>query len=113
MWSFSCGGTGRHYPSKLPLWDAYLTYFRGAEAMQEQEWLMQFFKWEHLQHDEARAVSKLYAELAEETLRRCPQNPERTVALRKLVEAKDCAVRAVLAGPIPWRDRTSGPVIGP
>ena len=25
-----------------------------------------------------------------------PRNPERTVALRKLLEAKDCAVRAVL-----------------
>jgi hypothetical protein len=25
-----------------------------------------------------------------------PANPERTVALRKLLEAKDCAVRAVL-----------------
>jgi hypothetical protein len=25
-----------------------------------------------------------------------PRNPERTVALRKLLEAKDCAVRAAL-----------------
>ena len=25
-----------------------------------------------------------------------PSNPERTVALRKLLEAKDCAVRALL-----------------
>jgi hypothetical protein len=25
-----------------------------------------------------------------------PRNPERTVALRKLLEAKDCAVRAML-----------------
>ncbi len=28
-----------------------------------------------------------------------PRNPERTVALRKLLEAKDAAVRAVLAKP--------------
>lgn len=28
-----------------------------------------------------------------------PRNPERTVALRKLLEAKDCAVRAVLYQP--------------
>ena len=27
-----------------------------------------------------------------------PRNPERTVALRKLLEAKDAAVRAKLAG---------------
>jgi hypothetical protein len=29
-----------------------------------------------------------------------PRNPERTVALRKLLEAKDAAVRAALAEPV-------------
>jgi hypothetical protein len=33
-----------------------------------------------------------------------PRNPERTVALRKLLEAKDAAVRAKLAGPMESND---------
>lgn len=35
-------------------------------------------------------------EPAETIVRTLPRNPERTVALRKLLEAKDCAVRAAL-----------------
>jgi hypothetical protein len=34
--------------------------------------------------------------LAEQIVETLPRNPERTVALRKLLEAKDCAVRAAL-----------------
>jgi hypothetical protein len=34
--------------------------------------------------------------VAKEIVRDVPRNPERTVALRKLLEAKDCAVHAVL-----------------
>ena len=33
---------------------------------------------------------------AEELCATLPSNPERTVALRKLLEAKDCAVRALI-----------------
>lgn len=40
-------------------------------------------------------VSKPFADLAQ-TLLALPRNPERTVALRKLLEAKDAAVRARL-----------------
>jgi hypothetical protein len=29
-----------------------------------------------------------------------PRNPERSVALRKLLEAKDATVRAVIGGPL-------------
>ena len=35
-------------------------------------------------------------QLAEALVRDLPSNPERTVALRKLPEAKDCAVRALI-----------------
>ena len=35
-------------------------------------------------------------ELARQIVDTLPSNPERTVALRKLLEAKDCAVRALL-----------------
>jgi hypothetical protein len=34
--------------------------------------------------------------LASDIVAHLPRNPERTVALRKLLEAKDCAVRAAL-----------------
>lgn len=55
---------------------------------------MQFFGYSHLPAH-LQAVSKPFAELAEVILT-LPRNPERTVSLRKLLEWKDCAVRAVL-----------------
>ncbi len=58
------------------------------------EWIMQFFKYDHLpQH--LQAVSKPFAELAE-VINALPSNAERATALRKLLEAKDCAVRMML-----------------
>jgi hypothetical protein len=57
--------------------------------------LLQFFAYEHLP-EHLRVVSKPFGDLAEAIVRDLPSNPERTVALRKLLEAKDCAVRAVL-----------------
>lgn len=59
------------------------------------EHIAQFFAYEHLP-PHLQAVSKPFAELAEKILE-LPRNPERTVALRKLLEAKDAAVRARLA----------------
>lgn len=58
--------------------------------------IMQFFKYEHLK-EELRAVSKPFATLAFEVHGNLPPNEERGVALRKLLEAKDAAVRAHLA----------------
>lgn len=59
------------------------------------EHIMQFFAFAHLP-PHLQAVSKPFGELAE-TVLTLPRNPERTVALRKLLEAKDAAVRALLA----------------
>lgn len=56
---------------------------------------MQFFQYAHLP-EKLQAVSKPFGELAEKIVAELPRNPERTVALRKLLEAKDCAVRALL-----------------
>jgi hypothetical protein len=56
--------------------------------------LMQFFHYAHLP-EHLQAVSKPFTELAG-FISTLPRNAERTVALRKLLEAKDCAVRAVL-----------------
>jgi hypothetical protein len=60
------------------------------------EHIRQFFAWSHLPPHLAE-VSRPFAILADEILNTLPRNPERTVALRKLLEAKDAAVRARLA----------------
>lgn len=59
------------------------------------DYLMQFFSYSHLRPELA-AISKPFHDLAENIIKTLPRNPERTVALRKLLEAKDCAVRAYL-----------------
>lgn len=58
--------------------------------------IMQFFAYEHLP-PHLQAVSKPFGDLARELVEKLPRNPERTVALRKLLESKDAAVRALLA----------------
>jgi hypothetical protein len=55
--------------------------------------MMQFFEYSHLP-PELQAVSSAFQTLADFIVNALPRNPERTVALRKLLEAKDCAVRA-------------------
>lgn len=60
------------------------------------EHIMQFFAYAHLPAH-LQAVSKPFGELAEKIVADIPRNPERTAALRKLLEAKDAAVRAFLA----------------
>ena len=60
-----------------------------------QDRMMQFFAYAHLP-DHLKAVSKPFGDLAQRIVDEISSNPERTVALRKLLEAKDCAVRAVL-----------------
>jgi hypothetical protein len=59
--------------------------------------LLQFFAYEHLRLD-LQAISQPFGDLARQIVGLLPRNPERTVALRKLLEAKDCAVRASLWG---------------
>lgn len=60
------------------------------------EHIMQFFAYGHLS-PHLQAVSKPFCELALVIVDTLPRNPERTVALRKLLEAKDAAVRALVA----------------
>lgn len=61
----------------------------------EQEYLLQFFAYQHLP-EHLKVISKPFGELAQQLCETLPRNPERTTALRKLLEAKDCAVRAQL-----------------
>ncbi len=59
------------------------------------ERLLQFFVYGHLP-THLQEVSRPFRDLAHHLVDNLPSNPERTVALRKLLESKDCAVRALL-----------------
>lgn len=59
------------------------------------ERMLQFFAYEHLP-EHLKAESRPFGEMARHIVETLPRNPERTVCLRKLLEAKDCAVRARL-----------------
>ncbi len=60
------------------------------------DYMLQFFAWQHLPA-KLQDVSRPFGELAHHIVAVLPRNPERTVARRKLLEAKDAAVRAVIA----------------
>lgn len=60
------------------------------------EHILQFFAYQHLPAH-LQEVSRPFSELADKITQALPRNPERTVALRKLLESKDAAVRAALA----------------
>lgn len=55
--------------------------------------MLKWFEWSHLP-SELQAVSCGFESLAESIVDQIEAGPERTVALRKLLEAKDAAVRA-------------------
>lgn len=61
----------------------------------KKEQILQYFSYQHLP-EKLQIISKPYCEMAENLVKILPRNPERTVALRKLLESKDCAVRASL-----------------
>jgi hypothetical protein len=71
-----------------------------ATGRQPAEHIMQFFAYAHLSPELAE-VSRPFCELATSIVSALPRNAERTVALRKLLESKDAAVRAKLAKPVP------------
>lgn len=63
-----------------------------AEA-ERAEPMLQMFRWGHLPAN-LQGISRPFCQLAYNIALLLPRNPERTVALRKLLEAKDAAVRA-------------------
>jgi len=63
--------------------------FTGYERM------LEWFKYTHLP-EHLQEVSKPFCALASKLVQELAPGPERTVALRKLLEAKDAAVRAKL-----------------
>jgi hypothetical protein len=57
--------------------------------------ILRFFEFKHLP-EPLQAVSKPWCELAQHCAQTLPDGPEKSVALRKLLEGKDAAVRASL-----------------
>ena len=57
--------------------------------------ILRYFAYDHLKVP-LRGVSERFHALAHEVADTLPPGPETTVALRKLLEAKDAAVRAAL-----------------
>ncbi|MEU3269007.1 hypothetical protein [Streptomyces bacillaris] len=66
-----------------------------AERHPATEHLLRYFASDHLP-PHLQAVSKPCATLAQELADALPDGPELTAGLRKLLEAKDCFVRAAL-----------------
>jgi hypothetical protein len=65
----------------------------GTKGVEPLEAIMQFFAYRHLPA-ELQQVSRAFCELADRLVVVLPRGPERSVALRKLLESKDAAVRA-------------------
>lgn len=63
-----------------------------SEAQLKDDPILRFFHYGHLP-ERLRATSKPFCDLAAHIVETLPRNAERTVALRKLLEAKDAAVR--------------------
>ena len=61
------------------------------------DFLLQFFEYKHLP-PHLSEISRHFYDLAYHMWAALPRNAERTTMLRKILEAKDCAVRARLAG---------------
>jgi len=57
--------------------------------------IMKYFKYDHLP-EHLQEVSKPIGDLAKEMDDTLPDGPEKSAGLRKLLEAKDCLVRAKL-----------------
>ena len=64
-----------------------------TEEQLEADHILRYFHYAHLP-DALAAISEPFCRQAHGIVTTLPRNPERTVALRKLLEAKDAAVRA-------------------
>lgn len=58
--------------------------------------IMRYFEYDHLPEGPLRDVSMKHANLAKVMNQQVPDGPEKSAGLRKLLEAKDCMVRAML-----------------
>ena len=68
---------------------------RFSDKEREADQILRYFEFDHLPEHLAK-ISSIFADTAKYTIDTCKRNAERTVALRKLLEAKDAAVRSAL-----------------
>lgn len=73
------------------------TEMAAQKAYEEKDRMMRNFRYAHLPLH-LQDVSLRFAALARWIVDNIPSSPERTVALRKVLEGKDCAVRARIEG---------------
>lgn len=66
-----------------------------TDEMIESDPILRYFAWSHLP-DHLAQISAPFGRLAITIVEQIPRSAERTVALRKLLESKDAAVRAAL-----------------
>lgn len=86
-----------HWPDTTPIVDDLKTGTRVAGDFQERfqpEEMLVHFDFAHLPEGPMRETSRQFNHLAYSIVRTLPRSAERTVALRKLLEGKDAAVRA-------------------
>lgn len=89
---------GKEKLRKMLLYQKYITFCLERELGVEpvvEERMMKWFEFEHLP-EHLKVVSIKFYEVACSVCALVEPGPERTVALRKLLEAKDAAVRAKL-----------------
>lgn len=90
-----------HWPDTTPIVDDIKNGKRVARdfsmpwGTNENEPILRYFAFHHLP-EKLQGVSKSFCHAAYAIVATLPRNAERTVALRKLLEAKDAAVRAAL-----------------
>ena len=58
--------------------------------------IIRYFAFEHLPDGPMRVTSKMIAAVARTLDSQLPDGPEKSAGLRKLLEAKDCLVRAAM-----------------
>lgn len=58
--------------------------------------ILRYFRYDHLTSQYLKDTSKLFADLASQLDDGLEDSPEKSVALRKLLESKDAAVRSVV-----------------
>lgn len=90
----SCGPYGPDLEAAVNQWNNNLRTNEETK-MREDHKLLQFFNYAHLPAH-LQELSKPFHELAHAIWDKLQDNPETTTALRKLLEAKDCAVRSVI-----------------
>jgi hypothetical protein len=75
------------------------------------ERIIGFFKYEQMRPgSDEHTIAEGFSITAHRILSQCPACPERTLALRSLLDARANALRAIEAGPLPWGERPSGRV---